>query len=186
MIKWLKIYKNQDAVNQWSTNIAALAQRGVDEGLLEQLRKMGPEGAAQAAELVNSSDEQLQRLNDVYRNTGETSMNAMKEGYQLGKNGVNEEIASLIPTQKETLMTQIKSTDFNSVGLSVTENFKACIENGRTAVEEMTKGIVPKVGEDMKGEVQKADFRGIGKSIPQGLEKGVDDGKGVPVKHLIK
>ena len=46
---------------------------------------MGPEGAAQAAELVNSSDEQLQRLNDVYRNTGETSMNAMKEGYQLGK-----------------------------------------------------------------------------------------------------
>lgn len=167
------LQKNQEAVSQWSTNIAALAQRGVDEGLLEQLRKMGPEGAAQAAELVNSSDEQLQRLNDVYRNTGETSMNAMKEGYQLGKNGVNEEIASLIPTQKETLMTQIKNTDFNSVGLSVTENFKAGIENGRTAVEEMTKGIVPKVGEDMKSEVQKADFRGIGKSIPQGLEKGV-------------
>ena len=91
---------------------------------------MGPEGAAQAAELVNSSDEQLQRLNDVYRNTGETSMNAMKEGYQLGKNGVNEEIASLIPTQKETLMTQIKSTDFNSVGLSVTENFKAVLRMG--------------------------------------------------------
>ena len=106
---------------------------------------MGPEGAAQAAELVNSSDEQLQRLNDVYRNTGETSMNAMKEGYQLGKNGLNDEIQALIPTQK-TLMTQIKNTDFKSVGLSVTDDFKAGIENGRTSVEEMTKGIVPKVG----------------------------------------
>ncbi|PQB48922.1 phage tail tape measure protein [Enterococcus faecalis] len=176
------LQKNQEAVNQWSTNIAALAQRGVDEGLLEQLRKMGPEGAAQAAELVNSSDEQLQRLNDVYRNTGETSMNAMKEGYQLGKNGLNEEIQALIPTQKETLMTQIKNTDFNSVGLSVTDDFKAGIENGRRAVEEMTKGIVPKVGEDMKGEVQKADFSGIGKSIPQGLEKGVEANKQLPVK----
>lgn len=52
-------------------------------------------------------------------------------------------------------MTQIKNTDFKSVGLSVTDDFKAGIENGRTSVEEMTKGIVPKVGEDMKGEVQK-------------------------------
>ena len=48
-------------------------------------KENGARRCCQAAELVNSSDEQLQRLNDVYRNTGETSMNAMKEGYQLGK-----------------------------------------------------------------------------------------------------
>ncbi|MGM9897995.1 MAG: tape measure protein [Enterococcus faecalis] len=178
----VNLQNNQEAVSQWSTNIAELARRGVDEGLLEQLRKMGPEGATQAAELVNSSDEQLQRLNDVFRNTGETTMNAMKEGWQLGKNGLNDEIQALIPNQKETLMTQIKNTDFSNVGLSVTEDFKAGIENGRKAVEEMTKGIVPKIGEDMKGEVQTVDFSSIGRSIPQGLEKGVEANKQLPLK----
>lgn len=176
------LQKNQEAVAQWGQNISTLAERHVDQGLLEQLRKMGPEGAAQAAELVNASDEQLQRLNDVYRNTGETSMNAMKEGYQLGKNGVNEEIASLIPTQKDTLMTQIKNTNFNDIGRSVTEDFKAGIENGRNAVAEMTKGIVPQMGTDMKGEVEKANFPDIGKAIPQGLEKGIGANKQLPVK----
>ncbi|MFP9045322.1 hypothetical protein ACLI2C_16445, partial [Enterococcus faecalis] len=49
------LQKNQEAVAQWGQNISTLAERHVDQGLLEQLRKMGPEGAAQAAELVNAS-----------------------------------------------------------------------------------------------------------------------------------
>lgn len=176
------LQKNQEAVAQWSTNIAELARRGVDEGLLEQLRKMGPEGAAQAAELVNSSDEQLQGLNEVFRKSPETAFQGMKESYQLGINGVNDEIANMIPTQKDTLMNQIKSTNFNSVGFSVTEDFKAGIENGRNAVAEMTKGIVPQMGTDMKGEVQKANFPDIGKSIPQGLENGIGANNKLPIK----
>ncbi|OTN83684.1 hypothetical protein A5819_003781 [Enterococcus sp. 7E2_DIV0204] len=176
------LQKNQEAVAQWSTNIAELARRGVDEGLLEQLRKMGPEGAAQAAELVNSSDEQLQGLNEVFRKSPETAFQGMKESYQLGINGVNDEIANMIPTQKDTLMNQIKSTNFNSVGLTVTEDFKAGIENGRNAVAEMTKGIVPQMGSDMKGEVQKANFPDIGKSIPQGLENGIGANNKLPIK----
>ena len=71
-------------------------------------------------------------------------------------------------------MTQIKNTNFNDIGRSVTEDFKAGIENGRNAVAEMTKGIVPQMGTDMKGEVEKANFPGIGKAIPQGLEKGLE------------
>ncbi|WP_270785707.1 tape measure protein [Enterococcus faecalis] len=173
---------NFEASDQLFKNLGILAERGLDEGLIEQLRKMGPEGAAQAQVLVDSTDEQLQGLKDVFKTSGEHAMNGIKEGYQLGKNGVNEEIASLIPTQKDTLMTQIKSTDFSSVGKSVTEDFKAGIENGRNAVAEMTKGIVPQMGTDMKGEVEKANFPDIGKAIPQGLEKGIGANKQLPVK----
>ena len=41
-------------------------------------------------------------------------------------------------------MTQIKNTNFNDIGRSVTEDFKAGIENGRNAVAEMTKGMFHK------------------------------------------
>ncbi|HEP7378038.1 TPA: hypothetical protein VDF97_001840, partial [Streptococcus pyogenes] len=37
--------KNRAATEQWATNLEILAQRGVDQGILEQLRRMGPEGA---------------------------------------------------------------------------------------------------------------------------------------------
>ncbi|PWR32205.1 hypothetical protein DK308_15555, partial [Listeria monocytogenes] len=38
---------NRVATEQWATNLQVLAERGVDQGILEQLRQMGPEGAAQ-------------------------------------------------------------------------------------------------------------------------------------------
>ena len=46
------------------------AQRGLDEGLLQQLRDAGPESAATVAELVNASDAELAELStvlDVYK-----------------------------------------------------------------------------------------------------------------------
>lgn len=174
------LQQNQQAVAEWSQNIAILAERGVDQGLLEQLRKMGPEGAAQAAALVTSSDEQLQQLNEVFRNSGETSMNAMKEGYQLGKLGVDGEIANMIPTQRETLSSQIASADFTGLGTNVTDNIKAGVENGRNQVAEATKGIVAESATQAKTEVQSSDFKGIGNAIPEGLAGGIDTGKDKP------
>ncbi len=38
----VNLQKNQEAVAQWVQNISTLAERHVDQGLLEKLRKMGP------------------------------------------------------------------------------------------------------------------------------------------------
>lgn len=51
--------KNAQAMDDWSTNVAKLAERGVDDGLIMQLEKMGPAGAKQAALLVDATDEEL-------------------------------------------------------------------------------------------------------------------------------
>lgn len=34
---------NQEALQQWSENLVTLAERGLDQGLLQQLRDAGPE-----------------------------------------------------------------------------------------------------------------------------------------------
>lgn len=53
------------AQEEWATNLAALAERGVNEGVLQNLARLGPEGAPLVADLVNASDQELRRLNDL-------------------------------------------------------------------------------------------------------------------------
>lgn len=166
--------KNQEAIASWSQNIAALAEKGVDQGLLEQLRKMGPEGAAQAAELNTRSAEELQALNETYRNSSQSAMNAMKEGYQLGKNGVNEEVASIMPTAKNTLVQNVRDADFGSVGKDATANVKAGVAESKQQVAEITGSMIDDAAATAKKKSTKADFKSIGKQIPNGMKEGIN------------
>jgi hypothetical protein len=50
-----------DSFEGWSANIATLAARGVDEGLIEELRQMGPKAGPEIAALNTLTDEQLQQ-----------------------------------------------------------------------------------------------------------------------------
>lgn len=43
---------NQSAVEKWAVNVEALMEAGVDRGVLQNLAKLGPAGAAQAAQFV--------------------------------------------------------------------------------------------------------------------------------------
>lgn len=166
--------KNQEAIASWSQNIAALAEKGVDQRLLEQLRKMGPEGAAQAAELNTRSAEELQALNETYRNSSQSAMNAMKEGYQLGKNGVNEEVASIMPTAKNTLVQNVRDADFGSVGKDATANVKAGVAESKQQVAEITGSMIDDAAATAKKKSAKADFKSIGKQIPNGMKEGIN------------
>lgn len=169
--------KNQEAIASWSQNIAALAEKGVDQGLLEQLRKMGPEGAAQAAELNNRSKEELEKLNETYRSSSESAMNAMKEGYQLSKHGVNEEVATIIPETQATLQNQIAGANFGSVGSDMTENMRAGIESSKHQVADISGQVIDDAAAAAKTKASKADFKDIGVQIPKGMKEGIDSGK---------
>lgn len=168
------IQKNQETIAAWADNIAVLADRGVNQGLLEQLRKMGPEGAAYTAELVNASDEQLQRLNEVYGNGGTTAMNAMSQSLQFGKIGVNEEIASIVPQAKETLSGQIQGANFGSVGKDMTDSVASEIASSKEQVANITGAMIDDAAEVAKTKSAKADFKDIGKQIPNGMKEGIN------------
>ncbi|MBO0456193.1 tape measure protein [Enterococcus hulanensis] len=167
---------NQEAIASWGRNIEGLAEKHVDQGLLEQLRKMGPEGAAQAAELNTRSAEELQALNETYRNSSQSAMNAMKEGYELGKNGVNEEVASIMPTAKNTLVQNVKDADFGSVGKDMTDSVASKVAENKQAVADMTGKMIDDAAEVAKTKSAKADFKDIGKQIPNGMKEGINSG----------
>lgn len=66
--------KNIEATTMWAENLAILAERGLNEGLLQTLRDGGPEMALVTAELVKASDTEIQKLNDVYEKAATTSV----------------------------------------------------------------------------------------------------------------
>jgi ABC-type transporter Mla subunit MlaD len=61
-----ELTRQVEAQETWATNLETLAERGVSAGVLEELARMGPEGAPLVAELVTGTDEQLAQLEQLY------------------------------------------------------------------------------------------------------------------------
>jgi hypothetical protein len=53
-------------VQNWSSNLAELAKKGINDGLLKELRDMGPESAQYVSALVTMTDTQVQELNSLW------------------------------------------------------------------------------------------------------------------------
>lgn len=58
-----RMEENTRRVGEWAQNIATLAARGMSEGLLNELKDMGPQGAAKVQAFVDMTDEQLKMAN---------------------------------------------------------------------------------------------------------------------------
>lgn len=52
---------------QWQASLAALASRGVSEGLISELQEMGPKSAAEVAALNTLTDEQLTQYQELWK-----------------------------------------------------------------------------------------------------------------------
>ncbi|GAB7389000.1 hypothetical protein BSNK01_28380 [Bacillaceae bacterium] len=64
----LNVLRTQvDTLQNWAANIQALAARGVDEGLIAELREMGPKAAPEIAALLRMTDEQLTQYVTLWR-----------------------------------------------------------------------------------------------------------------------
>lgn len=83
------LQQNIDAVDKWSQNLEILAQRGLDQGLIEQMRQAGPKMADQTQALVDASDEQLGALNTKWTEAGDKA----KEGFLRGIKATGVELA---------------------------------------------------------------------------------------------
>jgi len=55
-----------NAVKEWAANIQTLAQRGINQPMLEELQKLGPSAAGEIQAFVNMTDEQLQQATALY------------------------------------------------------------------------------------------------------------------------
>lgn len=145
---------NAAAVEEWSVNLALLTEKGLDEGLIEQLRNAGPEAAATVRELVNASDYELEALNSAFADSTRVAVESMQR--ELDPLGVTNSAYELI----------------DSVAATILEN------------EAMENALIDKVqaGFDAFSQsIDTAGFDSAGYEIPRGAAQGIEDGTGLVV-----
>lgn len=192
---------NQQAVAQWADNIALLAQRGIDQGLLQQLRDAGPEAAGTVAELASATDEELARLSEVFAHGSEVAVQALLKELGLpevtssGSDMVDDIAAGveknqsledatvqLIQDTKAAAANQVRASNFDSIGQQMIAGITAGVQAGAPGLLEAMRGAVRSAVAAAKSEADinspSRVFRDvIGLNIMRGWALGVKDGQ---------
>ena len=80
--------------NNWATNMTLLAGK-VSKGTLDELTKLGPEGGPMVANLVNASEEELARLEEVFRAKSEGAITAADTEFSKLADMVTQQMAGI-------------------------------------------------------------------------------------------
>lgn len=150
--------QNQEILSAWADNLKALAERGVDQGLLQELRDAGPESAATVAEMVTATDTQLQQLSEVYRAGGQAAANALQT--ELGLPEVTNSGTEMV----------------NKIAEGVTNN---------TALTTATTQMIDKAVSSAKPKAMSGGQE-IGKQLDNGIIAGVNAGKSGVINAMVQ
>lgn len=182
------LQKNQEAVNNWATNLNTLAERGVNEGILAKLQAMGPQGGLYVQELVNASDEKLATLNEVFTQGGESAMNGLTAGMDTGALGITDKIKGIVQSQVSSLQEEIAAADFPEKGKNIPEGVGDGIKAGAKIASEASKNMANDIKESFTSEMDinspSRVFNEYGGFITTGLAEGVDKGTNQPVSSV--
>ncbi|ORJ31783.1 hypothetical protein ATE37_07060 [Streptococcus oralis subsp. tigurinus] len=178
------LQKNQEAVNNWATNLNTLAERGVNEGILAKLQQMGPQGGLYVQELVNASDEKLATLNEVFTQGGESAMNGLTAGMDTGALGITDKIKGIVQSQVSSLQEEIAAADFPEKGKNIPEGVGDGIKAGAEIASEASKNMANDIKESFTSEMDinspSRVFNEYGGFITTGLAEGIDNGASQP------
>lgn len=182
------LQKNQEAVNNWATNLNTLAERGVNEGILAKLQAMGPQGGLYVQELVNASDEKLATLNEVFTQGGESAMNGLTAGMDTGALGITDKIKGIVQSQVSSLQEEIAAADFPEKGKNIPEGVGDGIKAGAEIASEASKNMANDIKESFTSEMDihspSRVFNEYGGFITTGLAEGIDKGTNQPVSSV--
>lgn len=102
-----ELLKNlQDQVStfeDWQANITELSARGVDEGLIAELREMGPKAAPEIAALLTLTDDQLGEYQSLWKRKMEAARNEATEQLRQQKVEMQQKLQEIRAAATEQL-----------------------------------------------------------------------------------
>ena len=195
-----------EGLSQWADNMEALADRGINQGLLKHLADMGPEGAGYVSAFVSMTDEELQKANELFEQSlilpGETAgkvaeayedagkmaaegyMTGIKENQQIALDTAEEMAKQSLDVAKKTLDINSPSRETQKIGEFYVEGLKTGIKNEGPSVLDTVANLCAQIISKTKTCLPEATFREIGQQIPKGLEAGIRAGESGVVKAI--
>lgn len=153
-----------EGTEQWAENLRILAERGVDQGLLQKMAEMGPKGAGYVTTFSQMTDEELQRANALFAqsmtlpgSTAESIMQSYKvagqmtaqgfsggitENAELAVNSAGQVANEAMAMLRETLEINSPSRATAEIGQYFSEGFAAGIAEGADRVANAVNNVV--------------------------------------------
>ena len=170
------LQKNIDAVDKWSQNLEILAKRGLDQGLIEQMKQAGPKMANQTQALVDASDEQLGRLNGKWKEAGDKA----KEGFLRSIHATGEELPPEIQAMVTAIATEFRKAlaeaDFETQGREVPKKTADGIRSGKGDVQQATSEVTEASKQAFNNLPTEAKYSGS--QVSGGYAQGITDNQG--------
>ena len=195
-----------DGISSWADNLEALGERGINQGLLQHLAEMGPEGAAYVATFVSMTDEELKKAGDLFTEAmslpEETTKQIMDAWQETGKQaseglvlGIHDRdidvYGNVQKLGEESLETLDETWDINSPsketeqrGLYFTEGIEGGITAGKQSLLDVISNICAEAVLVTQTAFAVTKMTAIGKQIPAGLEAGIRAGKSGVIKAV--
>lgn len=195
-----------DGLSQWADNIQELADRGINQGLLQTLADMGPEGAGYVAAFVDMTDEELQKANDLYveslslsddvaaqvaesyAKAGEDAVTGYTGAITNAEQTITESGKSmgeeLLEGTNEALDRHSPSKEYQAIGEDVVAGLIAGIKgeqnNAILTIENLANSMVTSASTILS----ESTFAEIGGQITNGMITGINSGKSGVVRAI--
>ncbi|RSJ32445.1 tape measure protein [Streptococcus gordonii] len=171
------LQKNIEYADQWSKDLETLAQRGLDQGFLEQLRQAGPKAAEQTRVLVNASDEELRNFSTKWGEAGDKGKEAFLRGIKATGAELAPEVQAMVTAIGDEFRKALQAAGFNVQGREIPEKIGEGITSNITAAAQAMSGIAEAAKQGFNGVPEEA--RNSGAQVSGQYAQGITDNQSV-------
>lgn len=182
-------------IEEWADNIEALADRGIDQGLLLKLENMGPQGAAYVEAFTKMSDEELKKASDLFqksleipadttsrlmeayqeagRETGDAYKAGIEESIPVTEEAAKEQGEKLIKAAQEALATNKSDSEFKKAGEKIPQQISDGIKQNQPELEATIEETGEQTVSAVEEKLEPGRFENSGAGIIDGISAGV-------------
>ncbi|MEK4141150.1 phage tail tape measure protein [Paenibacillus sp. FSL M7-0547] len=161
-------------LDKWADNIRTLSAKGIDKGLLEELRQMGPQAAPELAALNQLTDEQLQEYSGLWKTKASAARTAAVTELTGLRQDTNVQIGQLhmdAVTEMDKLRIDFEAK-VKAIRGDSTKQFNAMKADLPTIGKQAMQGLIDGMS-GMQGAVT-AKAKEIADSVTKTMQKALD------------
>ena len=173
-------------IADWEKEIAVLSARGLSEGLMTELREMGPQAAASIQALNSLTAEELAEYDRLW-NQRNALADSQAEKENQGLKAETEKKIEQLKKDAQTKLDEYTKTYQESISEAtkgISEDLKKLANAAATAGEDAVAGMVANIATAADAEPVRKQIEGAVKTVSSELGKLEDEGKIIGTETL--
>lgn len=162
-----------DGVTAWEQNLSTLADRGINQGLLQKLAEMGPQGAGYVQTFASMTDSELSKANDLWSQSVDIKGMTNDWGQQLLESG-----AANIAGGMSNLTPLMEASGANTV-MGLVRGMQQAQATAEAQGNDLGVKLIDSIDNGLGVQSPSKKTTQSGRYVDQGLANGMNDGKPV-------